>query len=60
MRLYAGMSVPFIQDTVRNQIARKLCDAFLNYYGYPPGKSEVASWGNSAGNGASGPIRKTR
>ncbi len=47
MRLYAGMSMPFIEDTVRNQIARKLSDAFFNYYGYPPGKSEVAAWGNS-------------
>ena len=47
MRLYAGRSVPFIEDTVRNQIARKLSDAFFNYYGYPPAKSEVASWGNS-------------
>jgi uncharacterized protein len=47
LRLYAGMSGPFIDDTVRNQIARKLSDAFFNYYGYPAGKSEVASWGNS-------------
>lgn len=47
MRLYAGMSGPFIEDTVRNQIALKLSDAFFNYYGYPPAKSEVASWGNS-------------
>jgi hypothetical protein len=41
------MSVPFIEDTVRNQIARKLSDAFFDYYGYLPAKSEVASWGNS-------------
>jgi len=41
------MSGPFIEDTVRNQIALKLSDAFFNYYGYPPAKSEVASWGNS-------------
>ncbi len=47
MRLYAGMSVPFIEDTVRNQMARKLSEAFSNYYGYPPGPAEVASWGNS-------------
>ena len=47
MRLYAGMSGPFIEDTVRNQIARKLSEAFFNYYGYSPAKSEVASWGNS-------------
>lgn len=37
----------FIEDTVRNQIARKLSDAFFQYYGYPPAKSEVAAWGNS-------------
>ena len=47
MRLYAGMSVAFIEDTVRNQIARKLSDAFFQYYGYPAAKSEVAAWGNS-------------
>jgi hypothetical protein len=41
------MSTAFIEDTVRNQIARKLSDAFFHYYGYPPGKSEVAAWGNS-------------
>ncbi len=47
MRLYAGMSGAFIEDTVRNQIARKLADAFFQYYGYPAAKSEVAAWGNS-------------
>jgi len=47
LRLYAGMSGAFIEDTVRNQIARKLSDAFFQYYGYPAAKSEVASWGNS-------------
>lgn len=47
MRLYAGMSMAFIEDTVRNQIARKLSDAFFQYYGYPAAKSEVAAWGNS-------------
>jgi len=47
VRLYAGMSVAFVEDTVRNQIARKLSDAFFQYYGYPAAKSEVAAWGNS-------------
>ena len=47
MRLYAGMSGAFVIDTVRNQIARKLSDAFFQYYGYPAAKSEVAAWGNS-------------
>jgi len=37
----------FIEDTVRNQITRKLSDAFFQYYGYPVAKSEVAAWGNS-------------
>jgi hypothetical protein len=41
------MSVAFVEDTVRNQIARKLSDAFFQYYGYPAAKSEVAAWGNS-------------
>ena len=47
MRLYAGMSDAFVLGTVRNQIARQLADAFLNYYGYHAPKGEVASWGNS-------------
>jgi DUF2075 family protein len=41
------MSGAFVEDTVRNQIARKLPDAFFQYYGYPAAKSEVAAWGNS-------------
>jgi len=41
------MSGAFVEDTVRNQIARKLADAFFQYYGYPAVKSEVAAWGNS-------------
>jgi DUF2075 family protein len=41
------MSGAFVIDTVRNQIARKLSDAFFQYYGYPAAKSEVAAWGNS-------------
>jgi uncharacterized protein len=47
VRLYAGISEAFVVDTVRNQIARKLSDAFFQYYGYPPAHSEVAAWGNS-------------
>jgi hypothetical protein len=47
VRLYAGMSGAFVVDTVRNQIARKLSDAFFHYYGYQAGRAEVASWGNS-------------
>lgn len=41
------MSKAFIDDTVRNQIARKLSDAFFGYYGYKAGPAEVAAWGNS-------------
>jgi uncharacterized protein len=47
VRLYAGMSEEFIVDSVQNQVARKLTEAFFHYYGYPPGRSEVASWQNS-------------
>jgi len=47
MRLYAGMSKTFVLDTVRNQIARQLADAFFRYYGYQAPKGEVAAWGNS-------------
>lgn len=45
VRLYTGMSTAFVMDTVRNQISRKLSDAFFSYYGYPPAKSEIAAWG---------------
>ena len=36
MRLYSGSSKQFIDDTVRNQIAQKLSDAFFYYYRYHP------------------------
>jgi hypothetical protein len=47
MRLYAGMSQNFIHDTVHNQIAGKLSDAFIRYFRYKPAPSEVNSWRNS-------------
>jgi uncharacterized protein len=47
MRLYAGMSTEFIQDTVHNQIAEKLKTAFFSYYRYNPSPGEVGSWRNS-------------
>ncbi len=47
MRLYAGSSGQFIQDTVQNQIAGKLKNAFFNYYGFNPSPAEVNSWQNS-------------
>ena len=47
MRLYAGLSRHFIRDTVHNQIAEKLKDAFVRYYRYSPSPSEIQSWRNS-------------
>ena len=38
------MSGEFVGDTIRNQIARKLSDAFFRYYGYPPSNLEAAAW----------------
>ena len=47
MRLYSGMSRNFIDDTVRNQIAGKLEDAFFRHFRYRPSRGEVNSWRNS-------------
>jgi hypothetical protein len=47
MRLYAGTSKNFIEDTVRNQIAEKLRRSFFDYFRYNPSDSEVRSWNNS-------------
>src|SRR5690349_19159521 len=47
MRLYAGLSRHFIRDTVHNQIAEKLKDAFVRYFRYPPSPAEIQSWRNS-------------
>lgn len=47
MRLYAGMSSHFIRDTVHNQIAGKLKDAFFRHYRYNPSAAEITSWQNS-------------
>lgn len=47
MRLYEGMSRPFIEDAVRNQIADRLSNAFFGFYGFRPSFSEIASWRNS-------------
>ena len=44
MRLYAGMSREFIQDTVHNQIAGKLADSFFRHFRYKPPPAEVNSW----------------
>lgn len=47
MRLYAGTSEQFIRDTVQNQIAEKLRQAFFSYFRYYPSENEVRSWRNS-------------
>jgi hypothetical protein len=47
MRLYAGMSEQFIEDSTRNQIAEKLREAFFHHFRYEPSTSEVRSWENS-------------
>lgn len=47
MRLWAGTSEQFIQDTIQNQIAEKLKNAFFDYYRYNPPLSELNSWRNS-------------
>ena len=47
MRLYSGTSKQFIQDSVLNQIADKLKNAFFDYYRYNPQPNEVNSWRNS-------------
>jgi hypothetical protein len=41
------MADSFVRDTVRNQIAERLRDAFFAYYRYQPSPSEVSSWRNS-------------
>ncbi|MDO8886182.1 DNA/RNA helicase domain-containing protein [Candidatus Oleimmundimicrobium sp.] len=47
MRLYAGTSEQFIQDTIQNQIAEKLKTSFFNYFRYNPSPMEINSWRNS-------------
>jgi uncharacterized protein len=47
MRLFAGTSEQFLEDTVQNQIAEKLRLSFFGYFRYYPSPSEVNSWRNS-------------
>lgn len=47
MRLFAGTSEQFLEDTVQNQIAEKLRLAFFGYFRYYPSPSELNSWRNS-------------
>jgi hypothetical protein len=47
MRLYAGSSGQFVEDTVLNQVSGKLKNAFFSHYRYNPPTAEVRSWQNS-------------
>jgi len=47
MRLYAGSSAQFIEDTTLNQISSKLEDAFYDHYHHKPSDGEMRSWQNS-------------
>jgi uncharacterized protein len=47
MRLFAGTSAQFLEDTFQNQIAEKLKLAFFGYFRYYPSPSELNSWRNS-------------
>jgi uncharacterized protein len=47
MRLFAGTSQQFIQDSIQNQISEKLRFAFINYFRHNPSPSEIQSWRNS-------------
>ncbi len=47
MRLYAGSSTQFIEDTYQNRIAQKVRESFLQQMGHYPPDSEVAAWRNS-------------
>ena len=47
MRLYAGSSHQFFEDTIQNQIAEKLRLAFFREYRYNPSPNEVNAWRNS-------------
>lgn len=47
MRLYAGSSKQFIEDTIQNQIAEKLRLAFFREFRFNPSTGEINSWRNS-------------
>lgn len=47
MQLYVGSIQDFVTDTLQNQIATKLENAFFDYKGYKPSDSEVRSWRSS-------------
>ena len=47
MRLYAGTSTQFVQDTAQNQIAEKLRLTFFEHFQYNPSPAKISSWRNS-------------
>lgn len=47
MELYSGPIQQFVDDTVQNQIALKLQNAFFEYFGFNPSDSEIRSWRDS-------------
>jgi uncharacterized protein len=47
MRLYEGSVVEFREDVIRNIIADKLANAFLDHYRHSPSKGEIGSWQQS-------------
>ena len=47
MRLYAGPSQQFLEDTIQNQIAEKLKLAFFYHFRFNPSPNEVNAWRNS-------------
>ncbi len=47
MQLYATSANEFIRDSIKKGIAKKLEDAWFEYYRRPAGASELISWANS-------------
>lgn len=47
MRLWSGLSPEFARQTVQNEIADRLAEAFFAYFRRQPGDAEYRSWGNS-------------
>lgn len=47
MELYSGPITQFVDDTIQNQIAIKLRNAFFDYFGYNPPEAEFHSWRDS-------------
>ena len=47
MQLYSGSAKQFVFDTIQNQVADKMRNAWFGYYRYYPPPSEVSAWRNS-------------